>query len=192
MSLRPFRDLADARETVVSLSAQLRASEAARAELVKSVALEQYRANKAEHDLLLAPTTGADIRHMCAVFGQDVHDTLHKPDGKVRALRIALMAEEVKELFEAEQADDIVEIADALADITVIAFGTAAAYGINLEACLDEVYRSNMTKVVDGEVIRDDRGKILKPATYSPPNIADTIRFDETGPWGRGEGATAA
>lgn len=129
------------------------------------------------------PTTGADIRRMCEAFGQDVHDELHKPDGDVRALRIALLVEEVKEYLAAEQADNIVEIADGLADVVVIAYGTACAYGIDLDAVLAEVYRSNMTKVVDGEVQYREDGKVLKPDSWEPPAVADVIGHMDGDPW---------
>jgi predicted HAD superfamily Cof-like phosphohydrolase len=120
---------------------------------------------------------------MCEAFGQDVHHELHKPDGDVRALRIALLVEETKEYLAAEQQDNIVEIADGLADIVVIAYGTACAYGIDLDAVLAEVYRSNMSKVIDGEVIYNEMGKVTKPDTYSPPAIADVIGHMDGDPW---------
>ncbi|MBB0990037.1 phosphoribosyl-ATP diphosphatase [Dietzia sp. SLG510A3-30A2] len=120
---------------------------------------------------------------MCAAFGQDVHDELHKPDGDVRALRIALLVEEMKEYLAAEQQDNIVEIADGLADVVVIAYGTACAYGIDLDAVLAEVYRSNMSKVIDGEVIYSSTGKVQKPESYSPPAVADVIGHMDGDPW---------
>jgi hypothetical protein len=139
---------------------------------------------KVYHEQIAAmPTTGADIRRMCEAFGQDVHHELHKPDGDVRALRIALLVEEMKEYLAAEQQDNIVEIADGLADVVVIAYGTACAYGIDLDAVLAEVYRSNMSKVIDGEVIYSSEGKVLKPDTYSPPAVADVIGHMDGDPW---------
>lgn len=159
---------------------------------------EAYRADVAEEartaarfdliqtraDLDKAPTTGADIRHMCASFGQDVHEQLHRPDDGVRILRAALLAEEFREYMEAERVSDVVEIADALADMVVVIYGTAAAYGIDLDACCAEVYRSNMTKLtVDGDVVRNEAGKVLKPDTYQPPNLADVIGHMDGGPW---------
>ena len=87
-------------------------------------------------------------------------------------LRIRLMREELKELEDAMLAADMVEIADGLADLLVVTFGTAVSYGINIEPIFDEVHRSNMTKRwADGQVHYDDYGKVIKPPTYSPANL---------------------
>lgn len=85
--------------------------------------------------------------------------------------------EELDEYLDAEKNDDIVEIADALADMCVIILGTAAAYGIPLAAVFEEVHRSNMAKVMpDGTVKRRGDGKILKPGGWTPPDIAAVLR----------------
>jgi len=93
-------------------------------------------------------------------------------------LRLALIEEEVAELAAAARADDLVGIADALADIVYVAYGTAHVYGIDLDAVLDEVHVSNMTKLgADGRPIRRADGKVLKGPSYRPPNIADVLGF---------------
>lgn len=170
------QELNDARTALVEAMEELTETRADRD-------LAEQRARIYDDALSNTPTTGADIRRMCEAFGQDVHDQLHKPDGDVRALRIALLVEEMKEYLAAEQADNIVEIADGLADVVVIAYGTACAYGIDLDAVLAEVYRSNMSKVVDGEVQYCEDGKVLKPDTYSPPAVADVIGHMDGDPW---------
>ncbi|RIJ76417.1 nucleotide pyrophosphohydrolase [Nakamurella silvestris] len=92
------------------------------------------------------------------------------------ALRQALIDEEVGELREAAAALDIVEIADALADIVYVAYGTAHVYGIDLDAVISEVHRSNMTKLdADGNPLRRADGKILKGPGYEPPNVAKIL-----------------
>jgi len=91
-------------------------------------------------------------------------------------LRLALIEEEVGELAAAARADDLVGVADALADIVYVAYGTAHVYGIDLDAVLDEVHASNMTKLgADGRPIRRADGKVLKGPAYMPPNIADLL-----------------
>jgi predicted HAD superfamily Cof-like phosphohydrolase len=91
-------------------------------------------------------------------------------------LRLALIEEEVGELAAAARADDLIGVADALADIVYVAYGTAHVYGIDLDAVLDEVHASNMTKLgADGRPIRRADGKVLKGPAYLPPNIADVL-----------------
>jgi predicted HAD superfamily Cof-like phosphohydrolase len=96
-----------------------------------------------------------------------------------RQLRLNLIEEEYKELCDAESANDVVEIADALADIIVIACGTAVVYGIDLEKVFEEVHRSNMAKCVNGCVIRRHDGKVMKPKDWQPPKIATVLGLPE-------------
>ena len=92
------------------------------------------------------------------------------------ALRLALIQEEVGELAEAASAGDLIGVADALADIVYVAYGTAHVYGIDLDAVLDEVHSSNMTKLgADGRPIRRADGKVLKGPGYRPPDIAAVL-----------------
>lgn len=87
-------------------------------------------------------------------------------------LRLALIEEEVGELREAAEAGDIVGIADALADIVYVAYGSAHVYGIDLDAVLDEVHASNMTKLgQDGRPVRRADGKVLKGPGYRAPDV---------------------
>ncbi len=114
------------------------------------------------------------VKEFHTVFGlpvaEDVKGFSEIP-GKQRVLRIHLMEEEAKEYFEAEQKGDIVAIADALADIIVIACGTAVAYGIPLEKVFEEVHKSNMAKQVNGTVLRRGDGKVQKPPGWVPPDV---------------------
>lgn len=121
-------------------------------------------------------------------------------------LKLALIAEEFIELIEAaygpasgkilkaawleaQAADeglrDLVEVADALADLDYVANGLAIEAGIPLDAIFSEVHRSNMSKLgEDGKPVISDgvtpaaydgevkpKGKIVKGPNYSEPDI---------------------
>jgi predicted HAD superfamily Cof-like phosphohydrolase len=91
-------------------------------------------------------------------------------------LRIDLLEEEVGEFREAVEQNDLVAIADALADILYVTYGAAITFGIDLDAVVREVHRSNMSKLgPDGRPILRADGKVLKPATYSPPEISRVL-----------------
>lgn len=91
-------------------------------------------------------------------------------------LRIDLLVEEIGEFTEASASADIVGIADALADIVYVAYGAALTYGIDLDAVIREVHRSNMSKLgPTGSPVRRADGKVLKPSTYSPPDVAGIL-----------------
>ena len=97
-------------------------------------------------------------------------------------LRQALIEEEVGELQRAAGAGDLVGVADALADIVYVAYGTAHVYGIDLDAVLDEVHASNMTKLgADGRPVRRADGKILKGPGYRAPDIAAVLERPRSG-----------
>lgn len=68
------------------------------------------------------------------------------------------------------------EIAQELADLVHVVYGTALAYGIDLDAVLDEVHRANMSKLdADGRpVVRD--GKVVKSAYFHPPDVGTVLR----------------
>lgn len=97
---------------------------------------------------------------------------------ELAALRLRLLAEESRELADAIGDGDLVAIADALGDITYVLFGTAITYGIDLEAVVREIHRSNMSKL-DGRgrpVLRGD-GKVLKSERYMPPDINTVLEL---------------
>lgn len=68
-------------------------------------------------------------------------------------LRVALIAEELKELEVAILEKDIVAVADALCDIQYVLSGAVLEFGLGdkFKALFDEVQRSNMSKVCHSE-----------------------------------------
>jgi len=112
-----------------------------------------------------------DVRDFHQAFGQRIGDKPEFPDDAERTLRVKLLREEFREYLDGESFNDLVEVADALADIIYIACGTAVSYGIPLDDVFAEVHRSNMAKLVDGKVIRREDGKIQKPEGWTAPDI---------------------
>jgi predicted HAD superfamily Cof-like phosphohydrolase len=98
------------------------------------------------------------------------------PDEGTKALRIRLIEEEFREFREALQDGDLIEAADAIADLLYVTVGAGVAMGLDLEMIWDEVQRSNMAKFPNGIARRRGDGKILKPDGWTPPNIAGVIR----------------
>ena len=73
------------------------------------------------------------------------------PSEKRCQLRVALIAEELKELEEAIKDKDIVEVADALCDIQYVLAGAILEFGLGEKffELFNEVQRSNMSKSCD-------------------------------------------
>ena len=117
-----------------------------------------------------------NLRDFHEKFGLTVNDTPTIPGDDVLQFRVNLINEEAEEFEQAAKARNLVEMADALADVIYVALGAAVSLGIDLEPVFEEVHRSNMTKVwSDGQVRRREDGKVIKPPTYSPANIAQEL-----------------
>ncbi|MFD2582101.1 hypothetical protein ACFSR6_06350 [Pedobacter vanadiisoli] len=132
------------------------------------------------------------------------HPILESPviPSKQRAnLRISLLAEELKELQEAVDNNDLVEVADALCDLQYVLAGAIHEFGLGgkFKTLFDEVHRSNMSKAcktieeaeqtiqfyldkdqtesyykeIDGLflVFRKSDDKTLKSINYSPADL---------------------
>lgn len=116
------------------------------------------------------------VREFHLAFG---HPVLSEPriPGKDRvALRIELIEEELKELKDAIEDNDIVEIADALGDLDYVVNGAALEFGINLSEVTSEIHRSNMTKLGrDGRPVYRTDGKVLKGPDYEPPDLVPVL-----------------
>ncbi len=57
-------------------------------------------------------------------------------------------------------------LAHELADVVYVAYGTALVHGVDLDAVIAEIHRSNMTKIgPDGQMARRADGKVLKGST---------------------------
>ncbi len=136
------------------------------------------------------------------------HPVLEKPQipsPERCALRVSLIAEELKELEQAIADQDLVEVADALCDIQYVLSGAVLEFGLGdkFKALFEEVQRSNMSKACDtveeaeatveyyskerdtpchyveqdGKflVYRDGDKKTLKSINYSPADLKKII-----------------
>mgnify|MGYP002785671756 CR=1 FL=1 len=121
-------------------------------------------------------------------------------------LRVALLAEELKELEVAILNQDIVEVADALCDLQYVLSGAILEFGLGdkFKALFDEVQRSNMSKTCKDEaeaiktveyykqkdgtecyyqqegthwlVYRKSDNKTIKSVNYSPADLESILK----------------
>ena len=99
------------------------------------------------------------------------HDTVPK---QVYILRRRLISEEFNEFNDAEVR---LEIADALADLLYVVFGTCVSYGIPIDEVFEEVHKSNMSKSTK----LDEYGKTIKGDEFKPPNLAKVMKLESAG-----------
>lgn len=120
-------------------------------------------------------------------------------------LRVALIAEELRELEQAVKDKDIVEVADALCDIQYVLSGAILEFGLadKFKDLFEEVQRSNMSKACSSEeeaektveyyrkkdgtecyykregdkwlVYRKSDNKTIKSIGYSPANLKQIL-----------------
>jgi predicted HAD superfamily Cof-like phosphohydrolase len=134
-------------------------------------------------------------------FKAPVLETPQIPSADRCKLRVSLIAEELRELQEAIDNQDLVEVADALCDIQYVLSGAVLEFGLGdkFVDLFNEVQRSNMSKacstyeeaeatvnhyakkdgteaeiVQDGDkflVYRTADNKVLKSVKYSPADL---------------------
>ncbi len=91
--------------------------------------------------------------------------------GDQQKLYMNLITEEYKETLEAFENNDLVEVADGLADMVWVIMGMCSSCGIEFNKVWEEVRSSNMSKFVDGKALKNDAGKIMKSDTYFKPDL---------------------
>lgn len=97
--------------------------------------------------------------------------------GQQSDLYWSLIKEEFDELYDALVNKDIVEVADACADLKWVIEGLEHTLQIPQQEVWNEVARSNLSKIgPTGKVLKREDGKVMKPDTYSPPDIESIIK----------------
>ena len=138
-------------------------------------------------------------------FHHPVLETPQIPSETRCQLRVALLAEELKELEVAILEKDLVEVADALCDLQYVLAGAILEFGLGdkFKALFDEVQRSNLSKACvtveeaettvrhyqakgvechyvesDGKylVYRTADNKTLKNVNYSPASLEGFLK----------------
>lgn len=137
------------------------------------------------------------VRRFHDIYGLPIQTDGPSLDRASLHMRMSLIAEEFTELIgsvygpqarsvveqatkDAVAADDgtrdLVETADALADLVYVIYGMALEMGIDLAAVLSEVQRSNMSKLgEDGKPIYREDGKVLEGPGYFAPDVAGIL-----------------
>ena len=109
-------------------------------------------------------------------FGQEVKTKPSFSTNKINKLRLDLIKEELRELTEAMNNNDLLEVADALTDILYVTYGAGHAFGINLDRCFEEVQNSNMSKLDEnGKPIYNVSGKVMKGPNYFKPDLTKFV-----------------
>ena len=113
------------------------------------------------------------VKKFMETFGQEVKSSPSFSSEKINKLRYNLIKEELDEFKQALDNNNLLEVADALTDILYVTYGAGHAFGIDLDACFDEVQNSNMSKLgLNGKPIFNDQGKVMKGPNYFKPDLS--------------------
>ena len=95
-------------------------------------------------------------------------------------LYVNLIDEETKELKEAVNNCDSVEVLDALTDILVVTIGAIHSMGADAEGAWKEVMRTNFAKIDKdtGKVRKREDGKVLKPLGWEAPDLKPYLNLE--------------
>jgi hypothetical protein len=106
----------------------------------------------------------------------DACDQKESGFGNQSNLYAELIQEELSELVAAYLDQDMVEIADACADLKWVIEGLEHTLNIPQQKVWDEVSRSNLSKISSsGKVLKRGDGKVMKPEGWTPPDIKTII-----------------
>ena len=104
-------------------------------------------------------------------------DQKAKDFGAQANLYMKLIKEEHDELIVAFGNRNMVEIADACADLKWVIEGLEHTLKIPQQEVWDEVARSNLSKISEnGKVLKREDGKVLKPEGWTPPDIRSILK----------------
>lgn len=95
-------------------------------------------------------------------------------------LEYSMLQEELDEYYTACVEDDKVEIADAIGDMLYLVIGAAYKHGLDEEELgkvMREIHRSNMSKLHNGEVVKNVFGKVVNPDTFSEPDLKRVLEL---------------
>lgn len=135
------------------------------------------------------------VKQFHEAMGVPVASKPTMPDEATRVLRCRLLLEEtlefirasgcvVKFLFNGRMTavsmpeagtPDLAAMAQENEDVVYIAMGNRGAMGTDVRV-FDEVHRANMAKVGPDGVRKDERGKVLKPEGWKPPDVERVLR----------------
>jgi predicted HAD superfamily Cof-like phosphohydrolase len=115
----------------------------------------------------------SEVRSLFYAFGQTIPEKPGWPDVDTIQLRLDMMVEEFEETTTAAENGDFVEFVDGCIDVMVVTVGALIACGVDPRPVWTEVMKTNFAKA--NGPIRED-GKRLKPAGWTPPDIAGELK----------------
>lgn len=147
----------------------------------------------------MSETFVADVRKFAEAAGHTTDEFNVRQTALYIGLQLEEMAEKLEAIFDSK--DELIKIfkyeshafksrcydhavsnanrqglLDADVDLAWVTIGSMLSQGADVTGAMNEVVRSNMSKMVEGRMVKDANGKVVKPDTYSPPNLAPFVK----------------
>jgi predicted HAD superfamily Cof-like phosphohydrolase len=114
---------------------------------------------------------------------REFHETFdipkaHPSDIQSVAFRMRLISEEYREVLAAarEMPAGKEHFLKELCDLAYVIYGTAEAFGWNLDEAIERIHLSNMSKLdAEGKPIHREDGKVMKGPNYKEPYLGDLV-----------------
>lgn len=122
------------------------------------------------------------VREFHIAFGQPIEEK-DSMNLDYLNMRMTLIKEEVDEIdwaladyLRERTTKNRAHLLKELCDLQYVLSGLAVSVDFDLEVPFSRVHASNMSKLGEnGRPIYRDDGKVLKPESYSPPNLEDLV-----------------
>lgn len=125
----------------------------------------------------------SNYSNLARIFRRMMEQPMDCYTPEISDLQARLISEECTELMEAledcKKDPDNQRAKEAafkeLADLVVVCFQMAEAFGWDLDVAYNRVMDSNFSKLVDGKPLKREDGKVLKGPNYKPPVLIDLV-----------------
>ncbi len=117
------------------------------------------------------------------IFMEAFHQPIKHDDNEISKddfkLAFKLMVEEIAEMWQgfdkfraAPTLENKTEFVDGAIDTIYVVLWSLLKFGVPVDACFNEVQRSNMAKLQpDGTCLKNEAGKVQKPAGWTAPDL---------------------
>lgn len=113
------------------------------------------------------------VKEFNKAFSIHFREEIGEAPAEAKVMRVKMLREEIAEAIAAIEGEPIENVAKELADVFYIWAGAVLDFGLQnkIDAVFNAVHFSNMAKLVDGEPIYREDGKVLKPKGWVKPDI---------------------
>lgn len=135
------------------------------------------------NEVIKSESMAVQVLRFMIAFDQLPNSLNHPLSKEDLLLAEKLVKEEVGEMWEGWQKfrsfqslENLTEFVDGAVDTIYVILWTLNKIGVPADACFAEIQRSNMAKLHNGKVVKNEFGKVKKPEGWTPPDIFSILK----------------